>query len=257
MKTIVLATGVVALCVGSAQADVLFMAPGISANVLKNVGTTPEIYIKPAGQDEVEFTSYEITAVHCVIKANNPLDPVTVHNNGSFVSPDSVLNKITVGVYDPEGKLVVDWSHTLDASSEKDFEEVILYTGSLALFDKENGESGYYFKVSQEHGDGGTKLLSDDSYIVVEGNYSLDAGANSASVEQTDSVVMKHDSTCNMTWKIGDSPQGGPNNGFGNNADAIDPSNKNYIDMIGKWYPASSTTQASLNGVIIVDDDEM
>lgn len=252
MKKTVLATGVVALCVGVSQADVLFMAPGISAVVTPDASAGVAIPLVPAIESDADlkFTKYEITAIHCVLKVNNPGGSMNVHSNGNFLDGD-VTNELKVEI---DG---VEHSAELVASNEKDVLEVDLLDGqSPVVIESEGGIENVQIVLTQTHS-GTNVALSDDSYIVVEGSYSLDGNTQTASIGQTEEVIMSHDSTCNMTWTIGTSPQGGPNNGYGNNEDSIDPSNQNYITMIGQWYPASSTTQESLNGVIIVDDDEM
>jgi hypothetical protein len=252
MKTIVLATGVVALCVGSAQADVLFMAPGLSAAVA-NGTTAMTVDLTPSASttdNPLKFVKYEITAIHYVIKANNP-PAGSVRSNGNFIGPD-VKNTLIVHLGDPESPIL---DKSLTASNEKDVLEGTITFNDPILIEEEEGISGVSFTIGQSYEGAEANTYHDDSYIVVEGSYSLDFGENSASVAQTDNTIMKHDSVCNMTWSIGTSPQGGPNNGFGNNADSIDPSNSNYVKMIGKWYPASSVSVS--NGMIIVDDDEM
>lgn len=244
------------MCVGSAQADVLFMAPGINAVVEDDASAGVAIELVPAIEsDNGKFLKYEITAIHCILKANNPGGAMNVHNNGNFLDGD-VTNELKVAING------VELSATLVAGSSKDVLEVDLLAGEEAIVinpedgTSEDGIEGIQFVVTQTHS-GVNVDLSDDSYIVVEGSYSLDGDTEAASIGQTEDVIMTHDSSCNVTWTIGASPQGGSNNGYGNNGDHIDPSNPNYIQAIGRWYSASSLDQSDLEGVIIVDDDEV
>lgn len=248
MKAIMLAASAVALCVGSARADVLVMAPGVDAQVLSAPGSI-EFQLSPSEVIGAEkFTSYTITAIHCIMKANNPTSVLEAKNNGNFDS--DVVNEIAlaIGSGDP-------YTGVLTADNENDYVELNLLDGSLT-FDETQLSNGVKITLSQTHNGELVELMNDDSYIVVEGNYSTDTdGEKAASVGQKHQTIALHDSQVDMEWSIGASP-GGPNNGFGNNADAIDPSNSNYIKMIGKWYPSSKMGGVG-NGVIIVDDDEM
>lgn len=255
MKTTMLvASSVAAICVGSASADVLFMAPGMSAQVVNQPDVTLEAVLKPSVSSDdldVNFTEYKITAIHCVLKVNNPLEVMDVHNNGNF-NDGEVTNTISISI---DGTNFAK-NAVLNATNEKDVYEVNLLEGldpvDIAI---ESLDSGVKFMVTQSYDGAGAVNFNDDSYVVVEATYSLDHGGNTASVGQKGDEIAKHDSTCAMTWSLGTISEGGPNNGFGNNEDQIDPTNQNYIEMIGKWYPASEVTMS--DGFIIVDDDEM
>jgi hypothetical protein len=266
MKTIVLATGVVALCVGSAQADLLVAAPGLENAVFlasSGLSNTASLTIAPASDPDAKYSEYRITGIEYVLKGGIP-DGGSLKNNGGTLDAEgkavTIDNSVRVVVkYD--GSTVIDKSQTLTVDNNKDS-----LTGSFSLSgDVVANDKSITIEVTQSF-DGGV-LAGDYSYLVIEGTYTENSPEPEGFIQRktsTMTTVLTSEDVCDVEFGVSSSlldsgsTDGVANNdGFGNNEDGIDGSNKNAVANASKWARSGKIDLTNETMVTLLDDDEM
>ncbi|MGJ8672343.1 hypothetical protein [Rubritalea sp.] len=268
MKNKILPTIVVAICAGSAQADLLVTAPGLaSARFIASSSTSNSITLNvaPASDPSGTYSEYRITGIEYVLKGGIPVGGSS-KNSGAILDSEgksvSSTNKVDV-VISTDGSQKYSGEASLNVSSYKDSASGNFSFGSDIVANDEPVTITVTQSFSNDQ-----VLAGDYSYIVIEGSYVEDGTSPEGYINRkssTMSQVLTSSDNASIEFGVslasldsGDEGEAGGNNGFGNNEDFIDGGNVNAMANASKWARSGkiNITTSGEDMASLMDDDE-